>query len=342
MNITIGPAPLHYLHETDALVNDTVVIGVTNGILAADAGPVTLRLSAGGNPIATFTAAPYNGAFTFYDVEQKVRDYMLANDLTFSEFSLTFEQAGDSLYADGLRILFCENRHYDIEADLLAERQFLTAAPVTLLRQDFPAAPELSAFVPADDEAENGHLMTIVRDMYPNDGTPAYRREEIRGTGPASNGTQVITAIPSDYTARLKKSIVRIGDRTQTFFMLTAGTLLRLRFRNRFNVTETQDLPGTLTHTPSTEKEYAVFGEERQDYDIEHTDEYTFTTDPLPPQVFPALLDFARSRKPEVELGDTYREVVVTGYETERSDAPDSPIRFTVTFLLRDRRRRME
>jgi len=132
------------------------------------------------------------------------------------------------------------------------------------------------------------------------------------------------------------------GSRKQDIYLVTGGDILRLRFLNRYNLPEQQHLPAALTHTPSTEKEWAVFGEERQDYAVGHTDEFTLLTDPLPAQLHPALMDFVRSRKPEVWLEETWREVVVTDYELERSDAPAATIRLSATFQLRDRRRRID
>lgn len=354
MFITVGNAPLHYLHETDALVSQAAADGITAEQLSAAAGTMTLRISCNAAAdVATLTAQPIDGTFTFYDAEQAVRDYMLTHDLAVAAFSLDFTQTvtrnGSTVqyhYIDTIGILFLENRMYDIEADQLVRQQFLTAAEVTLLIVGGgDHATTLHFYAHADEATDEAFTLTRQSSTAANYTVIS----EYTVSAPDSNGVWM-TRYNQIGNNGFIKHVFTFGNRQHTFYRISGADMLRLRFRNRFNLTEYEDLPGTLTHTPSTEKEHALFGDERQDYAIEHTDEYTFVSDPLPREVYPALMDFVRSRHAEVMLGDAvvqrsspaYREVLITDYEAERTDAPDSPIRLTVTFLVKDSRRRMD
>ncbi len=363
MYITIRPDVIYYLHELNSVVNDAIAARVD----VADSDTVVPVSSTGGRldvtlwddgmvtQLAAFTSEYACGAFTVYDIEQAVRNDMLEKDLTVSSYVVRVVQPGgaDRVVSVFLPVLFLEWRIGSQTAKERVRSGFLTSAPVTMLERGREADLSLPFFefphavIPEDSELPEDFVnpeypLPLLRvDAAVNVSEPLTATEYIQEGSRDASGVFIATWQGDDSLEYVQHNY-SVGDRVQTVYVFRSERIRRLRFKNRFNQREVQHLPGVMTFRPSTEKEDAVFGEDLQDYDRDHTDEWLLESDPVPSQAAPAILAFARSREPQVWMEGEYRDIVVTEYELEHNDQPAGTVTLSCTFRLKDTRRIIE
>lgn len=139
---------------------------------------------------------------------------------------------------------------------------------------------------------------------------------------------------------------VVMGNRTFDIYFIDKPADEQLAFRNVFNVEEYISFPAATTIHPTTEFDTARLENISIPYDIEHELEIKIKTGPLPPFMYPALIDMCRSRSVKrvstLTLGGTSvsREdaMIVTEYDFDQSNEPNTPIALELTLQYADRR----
>lgn len=345
---------LIYLHEVEESINRAAADAVSRGYLTTDKD-VTLLLypesdgSATGVrvPLVSRTATAADGGFVFYDILPAVRNYMLAKEKAVTYLSFDFRQDLSTVPRGTLDILFMEWRWGSLTAQRFVQQRFLTSSPVSLLLLGNDLVMTVPLFfyqVPDLPDAEDAAfpLTLTVRAVNAQMGNP-----EIERTYPFEEANRINSGVFQMYRSLpqifryYKKNIYTCGGREQTVYFFSGQSYVSLQFTNYFNVLERIDLPAFVTREPATEKSDAVFGDKRQDYDLDHSDTYTIETELLPAEVYDTLLAFVRSRDARLAVNKTngLHPVVIYEYEIVRSNRPGDPIRFTCRYLLKDTKR---
>lgn len=346
---------LIYLHEVEECINRAAENAVSNGYLTTDKD-VTLLLypESDGSlglrvPLVSQRSTAVQGVFQFYDIIPVVRNYMLEKEKekVVTYLSFDFRQDMSTVPGGTLDILFMEWRWGSLTAQQFVAQRFLTSSPVSLLLADNDSAMTVPFFfyqVPDLPDAEEAAfpLTLTVRAVSAQMGNPErvqmYSYEEANRM---SSGVFQMYRSLSPVFRYYKKNIYTCGGRAQTVYFFSGRSYVSLQFANYFNVQERIDLPAFVTREPATEKNDAVFGDRRQDYDLDHSDTYTIETELLPAEVYDTLLAFVRSRDAQLAVNRTngLHPVVIDEYEIVRSNRPGDPIRFTCSYRLKDTKR---
>lgn len=295
------------------------------------------------------TYATYHGTTTIHDIGTLLETYMQQNYLSAAQFVLSARHIPTSdVIEHTLWVVHFPQRKTDIPADQLLTDHFLTDRIQRITCRN--AVERLPFFAPYGSAGGyTAYTYTVLATYRQPNGSIGTCTASVSGrsgygvvslsVSPKNIETHLRPQMPTDAT--LLSFVIRLDNRTATFYITDFTNCATFLYRNTYNCDEYLTLPLQLSEQITSKTSLARCSDSLQQYDTQHTRTYKAQTSLQTLNDARLFEEFLTSPLIHIVQGIRTYRILITDYTFDISDNPGTSNSVKFEFRFADIRQAM-